>query len=78
MENKAIKTNVKDLAEALALEECKRVYGDEDETLYINNYNEFRGYVMRPAVKVTFDKSYNKYYDVIMKLINNNQNENKN
>ena len=47
MENKRIKTNVKELAEALALEECKRVYGDDEETLYINNYNEFRGYIMR-------------------------------
>ena len=77
MENKRIKTNVKELAEALALEECKRVYGDDEETLYINNYNEFRGYIMRPSVKITFDKMYNKYYDIIMELINKNQNGNK-
>ena len=78
MENKGIQTNVKDLAEALALEECKRVYGDEYETLYKNNYDQFTGYIMRPTVKVTFDKSYNKYYDIIMELINKKQNGNKN
>ncbi len=67
--------NLKELAEHLALEECKRIYGDEHETLYRNNYNEFRGYVMRPAVKVTFNKTYNKYYNIITILINKKDNE---
>jgi len=64
-----------ELAEYLALEEVKRIYGDEHETLYRNNYHEFRGYVMRPAVKVTFNKMYNKYYDMITTLINKKDNE---
>ena len=67
--------NLKELAAHLALEECKRIYGDEHETLYRNNYNEFRGYVMRPAVKVTFNKTYNKYYNIITILINKKDNE---
>ena len=67
--------NLKELAAPLALEECKRIYGDEHETLYRNNYNEFRGYVMRPAVKVTFNKTYNKYYNIITILINKKDNE---
>jgi len=64
-----------ELAEYLALEEVKRIYGDEHETLYRNNYHEFRGYVMRPAVKVTFNKMYNKYYDIITSLIKKKDNE---
>jgi hypothetical protein len=70
-----VNLNLKELAEHLALEECKRIYGDDVETLYKINYNEFRGYVMRPAVKVTFNKMYNKYYDIITILINKKDNE---
>ena len=40
-----VNLNLKELAEHLALEECKRIYGNEHETLYRNNYHEFRGYV---------------------------------
>jgi len=64
-----VNLNLIELAEHLALEECKRIYGDNHETLYRNNYQEFRGYVMRPAVKITFNKMYNKYYDMINSLI---------
>jgi hypothetical protein len=70
-----VNINLKELAEHLALEECKRIYGDEYETLYKNNYDQFTGYVMRPAVKVTFNKIYNKYYDMITILINKKDNE---
>ena len=48
-----VNLNLIELAEHLALEECKRIYGDNHETLYRNNYQEFRGYVLRPAVKIT-------------------------
>ena len=34
-----------------------------------------RGYVMRTAVKVTYNKMYNKYYDIITILINKKDNE---
>ncbi len=64
-----VNLNLIELAEHLALEECKRIYGDNHETLYRNNYQEFRGYVLRPAVKITFNKMYNKYYDMINSLI---------
>ena len=64
-----VNLNLIELAEHLALEECKRIYGDNHETLYRNNYQEFRGYVMRPAVKITFNKMYNNYYDMINSLI---------
>ena len=64
-----VNINIKELAEHLALEKCKDIYGDHHETLYINNYHEFRGYVLRPAVKVTFNKMYNKYFDTINSLI---------
>jgi len=70
-----VNLNLKELAEHLALEECKRIYGDDEETLYKNNYHEFRGYVMRSAVKVTYNKMYNKYYDMITILINKKDNE---
>jgi hypothetical protein len=70
-----VNINLKELAEHLALEECKRIYGDEHETLYKNNYDYFVGYVMRPAVKVTFNKMYDKYYDMITTLINKKDNE---
>ena len=70
-----VNLNLKELAEHLALEECKRIYGDEHEALYRNNYLEFRGYVMRPTVRVTFNKMYNKYYDTITILINKKDNE---
>ena len=70
-----VNINLIELAEHLALEECKRIYGDEHETLYKNNYEQFAGYVMRPAVKVTFNKMYNKYYDMITILINKKDNE---
>ena len=70
-----VNIKLNDLVHTLAIEECKRIYGDEHETLYRNNYHEFRGYVMRPAVKVTFNKMYNKYYDMITILINKKDNE---
>ena len=70
-----VNLNLKELAEHLALEECKRIYGDDPETLYKNNYNQFTGYVMRPAVKLTYNKMYNKYYDMITILINKKDNE---
>ena len=70
-----VNLNLKELAEHLALEECKRIYGDDEETLYKNNYHEFRGYVMRRTVKITFNKMYNKYYDMITILINKKDNE---
>jgi len=70
-----VNINLIELAEHLALEECKRIYGDDHETLYKNNYDQFTGYVMRPAVKVTFNKMYNKYYDMITILINKKDNE---
>ena len=70
-----VNLNLKELAEHLALEECKRIYGDDHETLYKNNYNEFRGYIMRPVVKLTYNKMYNKYYDMITILINKKDNE---
>jgi len=70
-----VNLNLIELAEHLALEECKRIYGDDHETLYKNNYDQFTGYVMRPAVKVTFNKMYNKYYDMITILINKKDNE---
>jgi hypothetical protein len=70
-----VNLNLKELAEHLALEECKRIYGDDHQTLYKNNYDQFSGYVMRPAVKVTFNKMYDKYYDMITILINKKDNE---
>jgi hypothetical protein len=70
-----VNLNLIELAEYLAMEECKRIYGDDHETLYKNNYDQFTGYVMRPAVKVTFNKMYNKYYDIITILINKKDNE---
>ena len=70
-----VNLNLIELAEYLAMEECKRIYGDDHETLYKNNYDQFTGYVMRPAVKVTFNKMYDKYYDMITILINKKDNE---
>ena len=64
-----VNINLIELAEYLALEECKKINGDEHENRYKNNYHEFRGYVLRPAVKITFNKMYNKYYDMINSLI---------
>tara|TARA_R110002012_G_C11203717_1_gene560230 strand:- start:237 stop:452 length:216 start_codon:yes stop_codon:yes gene_type:complete len=61
--------NLKELAEHLALEKCKDIYGDHHETLYVNNYHEFRGYVLRPAVKITFNKMYSRYNNIISSLI---------
>ena len=69
----AIEINVIELSEALALREVTRIYGEE--ALYKNNYDQFVGLVMRPAVKITFNKMYNKYYDTIMGLIKNKENE---
>jgi hypothetical protein len=70
-----VNLNLIELAEYLAMEECKRIYGDDHETLYKNNYDQFTGYVMRPAVKLTYNKMYNKYYDIITILINKKDNE---
>ena len=69
----AIEINVIELSEALALREVTRIYGED--AIYKNHYDEFRGLVMRPAVKITFNKMYNKYYDTIMGLIKNKENE---
>ena len=69
----AIEINVIELSEALALREVTRIYGEE--ALYKNHYEEFRGLVMQPAVKITYNKVYNKYYDTIMGLIKNKENE---
>ena len=70
-----VNINLKELADHMALEECKRIYGDDHQTLYRNNYEGFSGYVMRPAVKVTYKKLYNKYYDLINSLIKKKDNE---
>tara|TARA_R100001129_G_scaffold96040_2_gene65555 strand:- start:168 stop:383 length:216 start_codon:yes stop_codon:yes gene_type:complete len=61
------KINPKKLIEALALSETKDVYGEE--AMYRNNYDEFRGLVMHDVVKDTYDKMYEKYYDIIMSTI---------
>tara|TARA_R100000900_G_scaffold54951_2_gene44405 strand:+ start:267 stop:485 length:219 start_codon:yes stop_codon:yes gene_type:complete len=70
-----VNLNIKDLVDVLALEEVKRIFGEDEETLYRNNYDEFRGFVMRPKVKQTYDKMYNKYYDLVTSLIKNNDYE---
>ena len=62
-----IEINLIELSEALALKEVTKIYGEE--ALYRNNYEEFRGLVMHPAVKTTYKKTYNKYYDTIMSII---------
>ena len=61
------KINPKKLSEALALSETKNIYGEE--AMYRNNYDEFRGLVMHDVVKDTYDKMYEKYYDIIMSTI---------
>tara|TARA_R100000329_G_C7579709_1_gene205390 strand:+ start:759 stop:974 length:216 start_codon:yes stop_codon:yes gene_type:complete len=63
--------NVKELADHLAMEHIKKVYGKDHDTLYVNNYHEFRGYVLRPTVKETYNKIYKKYFDLINSLIKN-------
>ena len=68
-----VNLNLKELAEHLALEECKRIYGEE--AMYKNNYEEFRVFVLKAPVKITYTKMYNKYYDVIMRLIKKKDNE---
>ena len=65
------KINPKKLIEALALSETKDVYGEE--AMYRNNYDEFRGLVMHDMVKDTYDKMYEKYYDIIMSTIEDKQ-----
>tara|TARA_R100000988_G_C3975592_1_gene153936 strand:+ start:185 stop:397 length:213 start_codon:yes stop_codon:yes gene_type:complete len=65
------KINPKKLIEALALSETKDVYGEE--AMYRNNYDEFRGLVMHDVVKDTYDKMYEKYYDIIMSTIEDKQ-----
>jgi|TARA_A100000172_G_scaffold68394_1_gene48184 hypothetical protein len=65
------KINPKKLIEALALSETKDVYGEE--AMYRNNYDEFRGLVMHDIVKDTYDKMYEKYYDIIMSTIEDKQ-----
>ena len=67
--------NLIELAQYLAMEECKRIYGNDHETLYKNNYEYFTGYVLRPTVKITYNKMYNKYYDMINSLIKKKDNE---
>ena len=65
------KINPKKLIEALALSETKDVYGEE--AMYRNNYDEFRGLVMHDVVKDTYDKMYEKYYDIILSTIEDKQ-----
>ena len=66
-----IEISPKRLSEALALKETKEIYGEE--AMYRNNYDEFRGLVMHDIVKDTYDKMYEKYYDIIMSTIEDKQ-----
>ena len=42
--------------------------------MYKNNYEEFRGFVLKAPVKITYKKMYNKYWDIVQKF-NNKENE---
>ena len=63
-----INIKLNDLVHTLALEECKRIYGEE--AMYKNNYEEFRGLVLKAPVKITYNKMYNKYYKIVSNLKN--------
>ena len=67
-----INIKLNDLVHTLALEECKRIYGEE--AMYKKNYEEFRGFVLKAPVKITYKKMYNKYWDIVQKF-NNKENE---
>ena len=63
-----INIKLNDLVHTLAIEECKRIYGEE--AMYKNNYEEFRGLVLKSPVKITYNKMYNKYYEIVSNLKN--------
>jgi hypothetical protein len=63
-----INIKLNELAHNLAIEECKRIYGEE--AMYKNKYEEFIGLVLKAPVKITYNKMYNKYYEIVSNLKN--------
>jgi hypothetical protein len=65
---------IKDLANALALNELKEIYGED--AIYRNNYEEFRGLVLHEKVREPYTKMLNKYTLIINQTLDENGNKN--
>ena len=58
-----IKVNVLELASELAHSDIINIFGDDPETLYIEDEDS---YVYREEVQYEFNDRYDTYYDIIM------------
>lgn len=74
MDQKIMSQKIKDLANALALNELKEIYGED--AIYRNNYDEFRGLVLHEKVREPFNKMLNKYTLIINQTLDENGNKN--